>query len=246
MTWFEPVLGTVLVTSYEPASDTDRFDEVCLETISRLDAVFSRFRADSELATYNAGGLTRDELSIELRYVLGLAERFRDVSGGAFDHGRPPRTDLDAIAKGYIVDRAVHAVTRAGAWSVLVNIGGDLLHHGPVPVVVAIEDPRSPYDNAPPLQRVRLAGRALATSGTARRGLHIRDPRTGGPSTTTLSVSVLAGSGIVADALATVVGVMGLDEAMPVLVEHEAEALVVTRAGTRWTRGWESYVVSAS
>ncbi|HOB06218.1 MAG TPA: FAD:protein FMN transferase [Propionibacteriaceae bacterium] len=241
MTWFEPVLGTVLQTSYEPASETDRYDEVCLETISGLDLIFSRYRDDSELMRFNAGALERDGLSIELRYVLAMAERFRDLSGGALDAGLPPDLDLDAIAKGYIVDRAAVAVATAGAWSVLVNIGGDLVHQGPVPVEVGIEDPRTPYDNAPPLTTVKLAGRALATSGIARRGQHIRDPRTGQPSTATLSVTVIADSALVADALATVTGVLGLAAAQPILTSHAAEALVVTAEGVAATPGWAAY-----
>ncbi len=241
MSWYEPVLGTVLQTAYEPAAESDRYDEVCLATIDALDLVFSRYRDDSELMRFNAGELAHGDLSIELRYVLSQAERFRDLSSGAFDAGAPPRLDLDAIAKGYIVDRAVAAVSAAGAWSVLVNIGGDVVHQGPLPVVIGIEDPRTPYDNAPPLTRVRLAGRALATSGTARRGEHIRDPRTGLPSTETLSVSVIAATGLLADALATVTGVLGLDAAGTILADQDADALVVTAAGVRTTPGWGTY-----
>ncbi len=243
MSWFEPVLGTVLQTSYEPASETDRFDDVCLAQISALDATFSRYRDDSELARYNAGDLKRTELSIELRYVLAMADRFAEISAGAFDPGVPPRVDLDGIAKGYIVDRAAHAAARAGAWSVLVNLGGDLLHQGPIPTVVGIEDPRTPNDNAPPVMRVQIAGCALATSGIARRGNHIRDPRIGRPSVDTLSVTVIAATALVADALATVTGVLGLPRARSILADYQAEALLITADEQVMTPGWERFVV---
>ncbi|MGV1009190.1 MAG: FAD:protein FMN transferase [Dermatophilaceae bacterium] len=122
--------------------------------------------------------------------------------------------DLDALAKGHIVDRAVERARAApGVRSVLVNAGGDLRHDGPGRITVRIEDPRRPYDNADPLTRVELAGGALATSGTAHRGFsvdgqwfgHVLDPRSGWPVRHTVSASVLAPDAASADAVATAV-----------------------------------------
>lgn len=40
-------------------------------------------------------------------------------------------------------------------------------------MIVGIEDPHRPYDNVAPLDRIRLAGQGLATSGSSRRGFRV-------------------------------------------------------------------------
>ncbi len=131
--------------------------------------------------------------------------------------------DLNAIAKGYIVDRAA-AVAFAvdGVDAVMINAGGDLRHHGVGSVLVGIEDPANAFDNAPPRWRVQLTEAGLATSGAARRGFtvagqwmgHVLDPRTGWPVGHTTSCSVIAADATTADALSTVLGVLLPDEAL--------------------------------
>ena len=130
---------------------------------------------------------------------------------------------LDAIAKGYIVDRAALVASEVdGITQVLVNIGGDLRHCGPRSVPVAIADPNAPAENAAPLCTVRLTGEALATSGGYRRGFtmdgravsHIVDPRTGRPVTRVVSASVIAPDCMTADALSTAFSVMTPEESV--------------------------------
>lgn len=146
--------------------------------------------------------------------------------------------DLNAIAKGYIVDAALEAGWRVGADSLVVNIGGDLRHRGEGGVRVGVENPLRRADNAPPLGVYTLSNRALATSGSARRGFnvagrwypHVLDPRTGWPVTAVASISVVAGDAMTADALATVAGVGGLDLAREI---PEADWLWIGDDGTR-------------
>jgi thiamine biosynthesis lipoprotein len=130
---------------------------------------------------------------------------------------------LDAIAKGYIVDRAAQRARDVqGVSQVLVNIGGDLRHHGARAVSVAIADPHAPADNAPPLAVVHLRSEALATSGGYHRGFvahgrrvsHILDPRTGQPAEQIASVSVIAPDCATADALSTAFSVMTPSESV--------------------------------
>jgi thiamine biosynthesis lipoprotein len=165
------------------------------------------------------------------------------------------RVSLDAIAKGYIVDRAAaRARDVEGVSQVLVNVGGDLRHHGPHAVSVAITDPHAPADNAPPLTVVHLRNEALATSGGYHRGFvangrrvsHILDPRTGQPAEQIASVSVIAPDCATADALSTAFSVMrphesiALADSLPgaacLIVERDrtitTNALWHTRAAT--------------
>lgn len=162
---------------------------------------------------------------------------------------------LDALAKGYIVDRAAERARDVqGVSQVLVNIGGDLRHHGARAVSVAITDPHAPADNAPPLAVVHLRDEALATSGGYHRGFvangcrvsHILDPRTGQPAEQIASVSVIAPDCATADALSTAFSVMqphesiALADALPgvacMLVERDrtitTSALWTTHAAT--------------
>lgn len=126
--------------------------------------------------------------------------------------------DLNAAAKGYIVDRALLAgLAEPSVVGLAVNLGGDLAHHGPDALLVGIEDPMQPYDNVPPLLHVELRCGGLATSGGARRGFrigdewfgHVLDPRTCEPVTHARAASALAHDAMTADFVATIVGVLG-------------------------------------
>lgn len=175
----------------------------------------------------------------------------------ALDHGRIVRradsagVDLNAVAKGHIVDAAAAAGAAVeGVTSVTVNAGGDLLHRGDGVVVVGIEDPHRPYDNAPPLTRVRLSNGGLATSGTARRGFriagqwygHVIDPRRARPVAHIASASVLAPDAATADVAATIAGVQPVDEAIATIDGWpDVEALLVGHDGRLWrSAAWPS------
>jgi thiamine biosynthesis lipoprotein len=131
--------------------------------------------------------------------------------------------DLSALAKGYAVDRVAGALRALGHRDFLVEVGGELRAEGlrpdGEPWRVAIEAPvrarRAPYGT------VALSGRAMATSGDYRNyyeadGVwlsHLIDPRTGHPISHSLaSVSVVHPQGVLADAWATALLVLGPEE----------------------------------
>lgn len=162
------------------------------------------------------------------------------------DDGVPIRTgdcsgvDLNAIAKGYLVDRAAQAAfTQPGITAVVANAGGDLCHLGDGSTKVGIEDPARPFDNLPPRWQVEISNQALATSGYARRGFrvagvwlgHVLDPRSGWPVADTASVSVIAADAMTADALATVLGVLPAEQALSFAEVHQIACLLVGADG---------------
>lgn len=131
---------------------------------------------------------------------------------------------LNAVAKGYIVDRACEAALGAGDTirGVTLNIGGDLRLRGAHTETVGITDPACDAENAPPISRISVRNNAVATSGDWRRGFqidggfysHILDPRTGMPATAGRSASVLAPNAADADALATIFSVLAPDQSL--------------------------------
>ena len=177
--------------------------------------------------------------------------RFAIADGAAVRLGDCREVNLNAIAKGFIVDRAAAAgMAVAGVDAITVNAGGDLVHRGAGSITVGIEDPRNAYDNTGPLTALTIAREAVATSGSARRGYyvgarrfsHVIDPRTGQPVDRVLSASVVASDAVVADIVATVASVLDPPEGVA-FVERLAGVgcYIVDRDGTVWqSSSWTS------
>lgn len=152
---------------------------------------------------------------------------------------RAPFT-LDGFAKGHIVELASRAAALPGVQLVSFQIGGDT-RIGPSAADVALVDPRQPAANGVPLRTLRLQDRAVASSGGYARGFdvagvhhsHILDPRTGRPCDGVLGASVVAADVATADALATLLCVLGPTEGLQLLAKTPgAEGLVVTADGS--------------
>jgi thiamine biosynthesis lipoprotein len=130
------------------------------------------------------------------------------------------QVDLGGIAKGYALDLAAEAMLKAGASSVLVDVGGDVVAVGTnldgKPWRVGVKHPFK----AGLFAVLELSDRAVATSGVqqrfhqieGKRYSHIIDPRTGWPAEQAPSVTVIAADGLTADAWATVFSVLSIDE----------------------------------
>jgi thiamine biosynthesis lipoprotein len=135
-------------------------------------------------------------------------------------HDGDVRLDLGSIAKGYGVDRAAAALRRHGIEKAVVVAGGDIYALGTAPDgepwTIGIP---SPTDEDAIVGTLRLADRAVATSGTyrqffrhaGRRYHHIMDPATAQPRATAMqSLTVIADSVMQADAATT--ALFGMDE----------------------------------
>lgn len=173
------------------------------------------------------------------------------------DPDDPPPWNLNALAKGVVVDAAVAAALAVdGVVDVVVNAGGDLCHRGPEPLVVGIEDPARPHDNAAPLVRVVLGDGALATSGGARKGWsiagrwysHVLDPRSGRPVDHVASATVRARDAATADVVATACSVLAPAEGTAFvdgLGEPGIACFVVEPDGTQHrSRTWSAHEVA--
>lgn len=131
------------------------------------------------------------------------------------------RLDLSAIAKGYGVDLVCAALRAQNIEHFLVEVGGELRGRGCKPDGLPwwVELERTPGETCAPV-RIALHGLAIASSGDAtqhftvdgRRYSHTLDPRSGWPVNEALAaVTVLHRECMWADALATVIYVLGAD-----------------------------------
>jgi thiamine biosynthesis lipoprotein len=161
------------------------------------------------------------------------------VDGRTIELERPGMAiTLDAIAKGFVVDRAVAALTVAGADRVIVEAGGDIATraNGDDPWQVAIQNPHNPRGS---LGVVQLRGESLASSGDYmqyftpdHRLNHTIDPRTGRSPQHSSGSSVRAPTAMDADALSTSVFVLGPREGIALLDRLDSvEGILVTKAG---------------
>lgn len=178
---------------------------------------------------------------------------------GALDPALGLRFDVDGIAKGYILDRALVRARRAApkAAGIRIDIGGDAVYWGHPEDRdawrVEVADPKQPIDNQPGMAQVRLASQAIAASGHHSRGYtigrrhlsHILDPQEGWPLAYAPAATVIAADAATADALATALTVMSIRDGIALVDRIDgAAALVVSDAGipfasARWPAALE-------
>lgn len=135
-----------------------------------------------------------------------------------------------ALVKGAAIDAAAAALCDVPAW--MINAGGDVLTHGcrpdDQPWHVAIQDPR---DRRAVVSLLTVTDAAVATSGQYRRPGHLVDMRTRMPRQDLLSVTVVAPSAEVADALSTVASCLGLEDGRAYLERQHVPFVLVDAAG---------------
>ncbi len=146
------------------------------------------------------------------------------------------RLDMNAIAKGYMTDLVAGFLESMGVENYMVEVGGELRLSGRNPDGnlwrIGVD---KPVDDPAPAGRelqviIHITDRAIATSGSYRRFFikdgrrysHTIDPHTGYPvDHNLLSVTVITGTAMEADAWATAFMVMGLAESLEMAEKNE-------------------------
>lgn len=152
--------------------------------------------------------------------------------------------NLNAVAKGYAVDKVAEVIQSKSITNLFVEIGGEVIVQGHnlegTPWRIGIERPLRSTPGQRPYGIVHLSSGALATSGDYhqychvtenRYQAHVLDPRTRRPLQHDLaSVSVMAKTCKEADALATALFVMGPEQGLEWVENHpDTEALFLIR-----------------
>ncbi|MEU6290113.1 FAD:protein FMN transferase [Streptomyces sp. NPDC005047] len=214
-------MGTVFsfdVRGGEPSAVRAALDEA-VAGLRRADEVFSTYRDDSQVSRLARDEVTVDACAPEVAEVLELAAEAERVSDGWFSARYRGRLDPTGIVKGWAVERAARRIAAAGATGVSLNGGGDVQLLGSPgarrPWRVGVSDPLRPGGLAAVVSAAGAAELAVATSGSAERGAHVVDPRTGRSAVTDLlSVTVVAPRLTWADCWATAAFAMGSREGL--------------------------------
>lgn len=146
---------------------------------------------------------------------------------------------LDGIAKGAVIDGGARVLREHGFTDVIVEAGGDLLASGSrpegAPWKIGLRSPRTEASSSMPVLKVQ--DRAVATSGDYLQSFtpdhsahHILDPRVGTSAGELASATVIAPTTVLADALATVMMVVGAQAGLELLQQFPGcEAYLVDK-----------------
>jgi len=213
---------TVFITSKEIYTTTQgKFDPTIGAVVNAWD-----FGPEGEIEELDSLKIHKLMLSVGMDKVT--------LSNGVISKPKATRLDFNAIAKGYGVDVIGHYLEEKNVRNYLIEIGGEIRAKGinsvkNSPWKVGVQHPDLSGDQLY-INTLSLQDESMATSGTYRkfkldaegnRYTHIIDTKTGYPiRSTILSVSVVAHNCMVADAYATSIQAMSLDEIRTFLEIH--------------------------
>jgi thiamine biosynthesis lipoprotein len=198
-------MGTVVSFDLRDPVPATSFDAT-VAVLRHADETFSLYQPGSQLSRLVRGEIRLAQCDPDVEEVLALCAEATVRTGGWFTAMLNGSLDPSGLVKGWAVQRASEVLDDAGSRRHAVNGGGDIQFAAAEPDPaeeawhVGIADP---HRSGHAVVVAALRGGALATSGTAERGLHIIDPATGLLACHFTSVSVAATSLIDADVLAT-------------------------------------------
>jgi len=241
--WVEQVMGmpASLLLRGDSLDGADDLVAQAYADLHRIDAVFSTYRDDSDVARIRRGELAVAEADPLVAEVLALCEVARTATAGWFDVELPGGVDPSGLVKGWAIERVLGRLSQLPDLDVCVNVAGDVaVRTRGVPFVAGIEDP---HDRGALVTTVPLVAGGLATSGTAARGAHIVDPRTGRPANGPASVSVLGPSLMWADVYATAAFAQGGGLSWLAGLPSYDALVVHVDGAVETTPGWPTSVV---
>jgi FAD:protein FMN transferase len=262
-----------IFSGYDEASEFRRWQDAPGRPLRIADELFDVLKASDHWHARSGGafdprveGFSRLWSTCERAGRLPIAEEIADArpspTAPAWRLDPASRTaerlpggpvSLNAIAKGYIVEKACEAATRDDRRidGVLLNVGGDLRAAGSVARRIGIAAPRGDSEATDPLAVVEVRDQAVATSGDAQRGFringrwysHIFDPRTGMPACGVIAATVIADRSAEADALATALNVLAPEIGLKLVESQPGVACLIVAADGSVARSarWQEY-----
>jgi thiamine biosynthesis lipoprotein len=191
---------------------------------------------EMEMSGFNRNYLTGERKTSATEASAGSS--YRDVLLDPVDRTvtltRPFVLDLGAVAKGFAIDLAAEELRPFQDYAI--NAGGDILARGlgpeGTPWRIGIRHPRQPEAL---IDTFTVSDAAVCTSGDYERprpdggpGHHLLDPETGRAAAEVASVTVVAATAMLADALSTAAFVLGAERGIGLLERQNVEGLIVS------------------
>ena len=243
-------LEEVLTVCRQVSEASDGAFDVCIGALCRLWNI-------DEVACGRAQARIPEKQEIELAKKQIGYEKMR-LEGGRVYMEEGVSLDLGSVGKGYALDVLASRLRedkhefRGGVFS----LGGSILTFGEkekdVPWKVGIKNPKKPEEI---LGYLELSGECyVSTSGDYERNFeadgkrysHLLDPKTGYPAESGVcSVTILAGNGLLSDALSTACYVLGEERAKELAGQYGVAILLVNDQGEIWcNEEMKNYFVS--
>ena len=242
------IYGTTYSVQFTENIDKEEIHTLVRAELDRIDMVFSTYKEDSEISKINYCRTTAecDEFLLmentpsadEFKYLYEIGEKIYEDSNQAFwpvdvaagnmnVPGSQPPIDLSAIGKGYAVDKIAKLLASNGIFNYFIDIGGELSVSGTKFGELWTWGVNNPFDLNSGAYRAFSApqnGISIATSGEYRNPGHIWNGTGDVGKRDAISVTVIGDNTTEADAWATAMYVLGVEEGLEIA---EKEGLAV-------------------
>tara|TARA_A100001234_G_scaffold186343_1_gene170526 strand:- start:371 stop:1249 length:879 start_codon:yes stop_codon:yes gene_type:complete len=242
------IYGTTYSVQFTENIDKKEIHTLVRAELDRIDMVFSTYKEDSEISKINYCRTTAEcdgfllmentPSADEFKYLYEIGEKIYEDSNQAFwpvdvaagnmnVPGSQPPIDLSAIGKGYAVDKIAELLASNGIFNYFIDIGGELSVNGTKFGELWTWGVNNPFDSNSGAYRAFSApqnGISIATSGEYRNPGHIWNGTGDVGKRDAISVTVIGDNTTEADAWATAMYVLGIEEGLEIA---EKEGLAV-------------------
>ena len=242
------IYGTTYSVQFTENIDKEEIHTLVKAELDRIDMVFSTYKEDSEISKINYCRTTAEcngyllmentPSAEEFKYLFEIVEKIYEDSNQAFypvdvalGHMNMPGSqspiDFSAIGKGYAVDKIAKLLASNGIFNYFIDIGGELSVNGTKFGELWTWGVNNPFDLNSGAYRAFSApqnGISVATSGEYRNPGHIWNGSGDVGKRDAISVTVIGDNTTEADAWATAMYVLGVEEGLEI---SEKEGLAV-------------------
>jgi thiamine biosynthesis lipoprotein len=237
------IMGMPITVEIVGSTRTADFEEVFNYFVS-VDEKYSTYKPTSEISKINRG-LPKKSWSKEMKQVLQLCDRTRQLTNGYFDISHNGKLDPSGLVKGWSVNNAAQLLLGRGLADFYIEAGGDIQVYGlnadKAAWAIGI---RNPFNIDEIIKVINLKGQGVATSGSYIRGQHIYNPHDPTDQVEAIkSLSVIGPNVYEADRIATAAFAMGKDGIAFIESQEGLEGYMVDADKTATlTSGFNRYV----
>ncbi|MBN9620756.1 MAG: FAD:protein FMN transferase, partial [Actinobacteria bacterium] len=208
------------------------------DAIARLhwvDDTFSTYEPDSPISRLARGEIGIAECPPEVAQILTHCDELRTETDGYFSAYATGSLDPSGLVKGWAIQQVSDQLRAAGSRNHCINGGGDVHCAGSAanggPWRIGISHPIRPGQLAAVVTGTDIA---VATSGTAERGAHIRNPHGLTAPCGLASVTIVGKDLGRTDAYATAAFAMGTEAPDWIATLDGYQGLVIRADGSQW------------